>query len=76
MVKGTYTGMSGSYKVVERMASGPSALLWSAIDQNGSSVCLKSFEYAEPKQNWQHYIKEITARRILSHPNILPILDY
>jgi serine/threonine protein kinase len=45
--------------------------------EGGNGICVKAYRwYVELNPKFHDFYGEITARKLLSHPNILPVLDY
>jgi serine/threonine-protein kinase len=73
-------GTEGVYSIVPDtppLGEGRDSLVLRALDHANNEVCVKLYSsYVEVSPKWKEFYKEITVSKVLTHPNVLPILDY
>jgi serine/threonine protein kinase len=71
-------GRSGEYSLTSNVpfAFGRSSLLFDACTREGASVAVKIFRGDPGGDRKEEFFNELRAQRTLSHPNILPVLDF
>lgn len=75
-------GRSGTYTITTRrpFAYGRLSVLYEATAPDGELVCVKLFKSVpdeeDAKSGKPRFLRELEAQRRLTHPNILPVLDF
>lgn len=79
MSEEVFVGKRGTYKLSQQhpIAYGRTSVLYAGIDESGNDVCIKLFrDPPDPKDSSRSFAHEVQAQRGMSHPNILPVVDY
>jgi len=75
-----FVGTIKRYSIKSRrpLAFGRESVIWLCNDeQTNQEVVIKAFRDIDmPKESWKRFFREIKVLQSLSHPNILPILDW
>ncbi|MBI3683813.1 MAG: serine/threonine protein kinase [Acidobacteria bacterium] len=75
-------GRSGTYTITTRrpFAYGRLSVLYEATAPDGELVCVKLFKSVpddeDARSGKPRFLRELEAQRRLTHPNILPVLDF
>src|SRR4051812_34632337 len=72
----SFLTQSGSYvsKGSHPFAFGRASVFYECESPTGDSVCIKEFRHSPVLAD--QFFRELSSQRSLSHPNILPILDF